>query len=532
MKKIFLATLMAAAVLSSAAQKRTIDHPITKAVLDAYSQILKSDPKDYETYFHRAGQYYAHDEYILAMADVNEALRYVPATDTDMRFQLMSLRANIYLQTDKPQFALADLTEALTLDPTSYATIYLKANTDYLLGNYPEAKSGYQRMIGLVPRSADAYLGLARVAVKESNIGLANDYLEQSVAISPNNVEAYLRRAAVRKSMGNDNGAIDDLLLAMSIDSTNPKTVDALVNYADTNYPAVITGLTNAINQAPKNALYWYLRAQIAQAHGHYVPAIADYRKIIDEQLYNYLGIYASIAECQYYIGDYATALDNLDYALASIRDNASYYVLRSRILRALKRPDEAAEAAAKVSYIDHNSIDGYLMMAQCYVDKGNYKLATEVLGEAAMIAPENPLLNITRAYLLDNKLNQPVAANGFLQQVIDNKTYAEDNVKSLRGFAMLAAGDEAGAMAWIDNILSAGKDHDGVVNYYGACLYSAMGNYDKALQCAEASMKLGYANYYNWMFNEDEPINVSSLRDDLRFMNLMSRYSGLFDQE
>ena len=523
---------MVAAVLSSSAQKRTIDHPVTKAVLDAYSQILKEDPKDYETYFHRAGQYYAHDEYILALADVDEALKYVPVSDKDLRFQLMELRANIYLQTGKPQLALADLTEALALDPTSYATIYLKANTDYQLGNYPEAKAGYQRMIGLVPRSADAYLGLARVAVEESNIGLANDYLEQSVAINPNNVDAYLRRAAVRRAMGNDNGAVDDLLLAMSIDSTNPKAVDALVSYADTNYPAVVTGLTSAISQAPKNALYWYLRAQIAQAHGHYVPAIADYRKIIDDQLYNYRGIYASIAECQYYMGDYAAALDNLDYALASIHDNASYYVLRSRILRALKRPDEAAEAAAKVGYIDHNSIEGHLMMAQCYADKGDYKTASEVLGEASMIVPDNPLMNITRAYILQNKLNQPVAANNFLQQVIASESFADDNVKSLRGFAMLAAGDKTGAMAWIDNILSGNKDHDGLANYYGACLYSAMGDYDKALQCAEASLKLGYANYYNWMFNEDEPINVRPLRDDLRFLNLMSRYSGLFERE
>ena len=54
-------------------------------------------------------------------------------------------------------------------------------------------------------------------------------------------------------------------------------------------------------------------------------------------------------------------------------------------------------------------------------------------------------------------------------------------------------------------------------------------GDNDRALVCAEKSLKAGYANYYNWMYNTDARINVAPLRDDLRFLNLLNRYDMIF---
>lgn len=513
--------------MCSEAQRRSIDHPMTRAVLDAYTSLLKENPRDYETYLQRAREYYNHDEYLLAMADINEALRYIPESSRDMKFDALSLRANIYLQNGKNSQALADLKDALAIDPESFATLYLKANTEYALEQYAEAKNDYQRLLRINPRSSEAYLGLARVAVKESNLGLSNDYLEQAVSLDPNNPEAYLRRASVRSLMGNDNGAVDDLVLALSINSTNPKAVDALLKYADKNYSAVINGLSTAISQAPKNALFWYLRAQIAQAHNHYASALSDYRKIIDDNLYNYRGLNASVAECEFNMGMYKEALDDVDYALASITDNPNYYILRSQALRALGRKQEAVEAAAKALAVKPGMPEALMQMALCYVDDNNYKEAVELLGEACLTQSDNPTLYLLRACVLD-KLNQPQAATLMRNNAAEIEGFAPENVRSLKGFALEALGKKNEAEAWMNSILAA-PDHDGLANYYGACFFAARGDNDRAMKCAEESLRKGYANYYNWMLNTDAPINVAPLRDDLRFMNLMERYSGLF---
>lgn len=526
---ILSCTIIIAATAS--AQKSGIDNPMTKAVLDVYSQQLKENPKDYETWFLRASEYYRHDQYARALDDINNALKYTPGNNTDMRIQELMLRANIYIQTGKKEPALADLSEVLQSDPASYMAIYQRANIEYESEQYSKAKSDYQKLQRINPRSTEAMIGLARVAVKENNLGMANDYLEQAVALDPNNADIYMRRASVRRLMGNGNGAVDDMIIALSTDPSNSKAIEAIVEYGNTDYTAVMTGLSNAIAQAPKVGMFLYLRAMIAQAHFKYLAAISDYEKILDEQLYNYNGLYASIGECQYYLGDFSNALDNVDHALSSITDNAGYFVLRAKIQRALGLYDDAISSAANALAIDKNNTQAITEMGLCYINKGDYGQASALFGEATMTDAENPYYYMLRAWTSGTYLDQPSAAEQFYDQVAEMDMFFLDNVRSLKGFALLYQDKVTQAVSWMDNILNLVADNDGLANYYGACFYAQKGDNDRAIRCAEQSLKNGYANYYDWMFNNDARINVAPLRDDLRFLNLLQRYSVIFQK-
>lgn len=506
-----------------------IDNPITKAVLQVYEQQLRENPSDYITRLRRAYEYYQHDEYLRALDDVNQAIKATPASESDVLLQEYMLRAGIYNQTRKKEQALADLNVAYDIDPTSMQVINERANTEFDLGMYGDAKADYQRLRRLNSRNSQALLGLARVAIKENNYGLANEYLEEAVNLDPNNAEIYVRRASVRKQMGDHNNAVDDLLLAISSDSKNNKAIEALVEYGNTNYVATMNGLTNAIRQAPNVGMFRYLRAVIAQAHYHYGAAIDDFNYIIDNNLYKYHGLHASIAECQYALGRFDEALSSIDYALGMIKDDARYFCLKAKILRALKRDDEAVNAAAQSLAVDRNYADGLVEMGLCYMAKENYKEAASLFGEAVMTDAENPYYYMVRAWLLNDYMNQPAAARTFYEQVADMDHFYIDNVRSLKGFAQLYIDRVTQAEAWMNNILTTVDDYDGFINYYGACFYAMTGDNDRALVCAEKSLKAGYANYYNWMYNTDARINVAPLRDDLRFLNLLNRYDMIF---
>ena len=145
------------------------------------------------------------------------------------------------------------------------------------------------------------------------------------------------------------------------------------------------------------------------------------------------------------------------------------------------------------------------------------------------MTDPEKPYYYMLRAWLLCDYMNQADAAKGFYEQVKDMDFFFIDNIRSLKGFALLFLDEYTRAEGWMNNILTTLTDNDGLINYYAACFYSAAGDSDRALSCVEASLKAGYANYYDWMYNTDARINVAPLRDDLRFLNLLSRYEGLF---
>lgn len=531
LRKLAISAALIAASLTASAQKG-INHPMVQAVLGVYEEELRENPRDYNILLNRANEYYRYSEYIRALSDVDKVLEYAPENDAETRLQAFVLRAGIYNETKRPEKAIDDLNEAVKLDPNSYAVVYQRANTNFVLGKYSDAKADFSKLERLNPRAIEAYIGLARVAVKENNLGTANEKLAQAVTLDPNNAETYVRRASVRRLMGDHNGAVDDLILALSIDNKHSRALEELLEYGNTNYPATNAGLSNAISQAPQVGMFRYMRAVIAQAHFHYLAAIKDYQTILDEKLYDYHGIYASIAECNYALGNYAEALDNIDRALSMIKNNASHQVLRSRILRALGRYDDAINAGAAALAIDRQSNDALVEMAMGYVAVANYDEASLLLGEAIINDAENAVYPMLRAWVLETYLNREAAAEQLYQKVADLDHYFVDNPRSLKGFALLSIGQKEQAVRWMENILNTVNDHDGLINYYGACFYAQAGDMQKAMKCAEKALDLGYANYHNWTEEKDGKINVGELRDDLRFLNMLHRHDSIFGKE
>lgn len=521
---------MAITAIALIAQAQSgIQNPITQAVLKVYEEELQANPRDYNILLSRADEYYRHGEYFRALPDVDKVLEYAPASETDVLLRAYILRGGIYNQTKRPQLALPDLEKAVELAPDSYSALYQLANTQYTLGQYAMARLSFQKLERLNNRMPEAYIGLARVAVKENNLGVANEMLAQAVNLDPNNAETYVRRASVRRQMGDHNGAVDDLILALSTDNKNDRAMTELLDYGNTNYPAAMAGLSNAIAQAPRVGMFRYIRAVIAQAHFHYLAAIEDYQTILDEKLYTYHGIYASIAECRYCLGQYEEALSNIDYALGMIRDNADHFVLRSKILRALKRNDEAVDAAAAALAVDRQNNEALAEMALAYTSIGNYDEASNLLGEAILNDAENPRYPMLRAWIFKEFMNKDAAAVQLYQNVTEMDHFFVDNPRSLKGFALLFLDDDVQATRWMDNILTTITDYDGLIHYYGACFYAQAGNMDKALECVTKSLELGYANYHNWTETIDGGVNVGELRNDLRFLNLLSRYNNIF---
>ena len=126
-----------------------------------------------------------------------------------------------------------------------------------------------------------------------------------------------MRRASVRRQMGDHNGAVDDLhTCSEQRQQEQPRYRPELLEYGNANYPAAMAGLEQRHSTGSEGGYVRYIGAVVARAHFHYLAAINDYQTIIDEKLYSYHGLYASIAECQYFPGDCEKALGNIDYAL------------------------------------------------------------------------------------------------------------------------------------------------------------------------------------------------------------------------
>lgn len=528
-KKITLAIVLGLSSLFSAQAQSGYDDPMSQALLKAFDELLEEDPRDPETLVRRAGLYYAHHDYVKALDDVNTAMKYYEPGDEEARYPAYQIRAKIYKAQKKYADALADLNKVLEMSPQDFGTIYQRAQTLYELGRYQEANSDYNLMLRLNPISQDALLGLACVAVKQNNLGTANSLADRAVALTPNRSEIYIGRASVRRLMGDGQGAVDDYITAISVDNASTgRALQHLVDLSRSDYPTVMAGLSSAISKAPRNGMFYFIRAMIAQGHCNYLAAIADYDKIINENLDSYPGLNGALAECYYYLGQYDRALLNADYAISATSDNAFYYVLKSRIKRALGDSEAALQAADNALEKTPEDVDALVAKALALVDLAQYADASIALSEAAMVNPENPTLQILRGWILGDFRNQKVNSERAYDMVLD-MDFDFDNVYSLRGFALLALDRKEQADKWIERVLDSSEDYDGAINYYATCYYAQAGMPERALRCMEASLEKGYANYHNWTKANEANLNCSPIRNNPQFSKLLEKYSHLF---
>lgn len=532
LRHIFIASAMTAASLAAPAQDG-LDNPVTKAMMEVYDTELAANPDNYEVLFRRANEYYRFNQYLRALNDIEAAIRNIPATDTDLLFSAYELRGNIYQELGKYAEARADFAKALEYDPTSFMALYQKANAEYELGNYAEAKKDYTRMRAMDNRSAEALTGLARVAVQENNLGMAQQYMDDAVSMMPADSDIYVRRSSVRRMLGNNTGAVDDLVMAISIDS-NPKAFQELVNLANIDYPSVVSGLTNAVIHAPEQGMFYYIRAQIAQAHKHFMPAVTDYKKIINDNLYSYPGIYNDLAQCYLALCKYNEAADNARHAIGMPGDNRYFYLTVAEVQMAEGKPANAMINIERALEPDPANIEARTQQALCLYQLGKYDEASTIFGEMIMDNPQNYLAYIMQAWVIADGMNQPANALPIYRRLVD-ATADEDqegktpSLTSYRGFALLFSGRKDEALAWADRLIAL-PDTDGSAHYLAACLYAQAGENAKALECADVSLKRGYADLYQWTKYDAGRINVAPLRKGTALTDLLSKYSYLFE--
>ena len=152
-RRLAVSLLLSGLTLAGTAQQIP---PLAKAMLDGYTAVLAQDPKDYQTLYERAAQYYSLSLYDQALLDVSKAIQYTPSKETALLAQEYSLLADIRLEEKEYGKALEAVESALTYAPESYADIYKKGNICLHLKRPDEAYASFSRLHRFKTRSQDA----------------------------------------------------------------------------------------------------------------------------------------------------------------------------------------------------------------------------------------------------------------------------------------------------------------------------------------------------------------------------------------
>lgn len=485
-------------------------NPITKAMLDGYSEWLAQNPNDYETLYERAAQYFQLQMSDNAYIDIVKAIENTPEKSTDMLAKEFSLLSDIlYAQGNYPK-SLEAIDKALQVAPADYRNRYKKGNILLSLNRPDDAYAVFASLQRLKSRSQEAFFGMAKAKAMTGDLAEARDLIKEVEQADPTNYLTYQRIGELYESINQDQDAAANYLLAFSLADDSSAPMNALIRLGDKNYQAVKNAVDYALSKTKNTIPFDYLKATIAYRTGNYNDAYTAYTSLTATPDGRDEVIYSGLARTALALNRIPEAENAINSAI-QIKDEPYLNVIKSKILRASGRPDEALGSARKAAQTGASS-DALIEVALSNMELKNYDDALAALNEAIMNNADDPLPAMIRGYIYKNIKKETGNATSDYNRVA-NTPYDTFPEIAYAAMAKTFNGKKIDGDEMIETALT--KDTGKNAAYWAAVYYAQTGNIDKARQYRQKAIDLGYGNLFNLNANNDANLNLAPVRDN-----------------
>lgn len=245
----------------------------------------------------------------------------------------------------------------------------------------------------------------------------------------------------------------------------------------------------------------------------------------------DYALAYAGLADCFSFIYMYADsaisvrlqAETNSRLALQLAPDLAQVHASRGLALSHSARQDEAERAFERAAKLDPQLFDAFYFHGRHSFAKGRLEKAAQLFEQATAVRPDDYqalalLAQVYRALGQEDKRNE---ARERTLEVIEKRLQTSPNDARALCFGsvnLLESGQTEKGLEWLERAKTSEKD-DALNLYNVACVYSIIGETEKALDCLEKSVRKGMAEV-DWMLHDSD---LDNLREHPRFKALIA---------
>lgn len=487
--------------------------PITQAVLNGYTEILKDNPKDYETLYERASQYQQLGMSSNALEDVKMALSVTPKKNTAMlesEYILMAAAATSLKDYDT---ALSAVNEALAINPGNYSNIYRKGNILLEMNRPEDAYRAFSSLQSLKSRSQEAFYGMALSCIRQNNFSEAETLMNEVEKADPTNPITFSRLGNLFMEMNQPENASANYIVAITLDSQGNTGMQQLADLALTNYNAVASTLDFAIDKSDNKPMMYFLKGTLANRAGAYPDAEDCFNKLISISNTGSPGIYAALAEARLAQNELPDAMEAVNEALR-LDPSASNYTLKSEIELAMQNTHGAIADASEAIRLNPNFTQAYLCGAKARINAGEAEKAMELLNQTVMMAPDNLEALLLRAYVNQEINNNPKVALGDLNRIIQEEANSFPAI-AIQAIARAKANKQIDADAQMEDALNKNKSPEAL--YWGAVYYTQTGDSEKGKKLADDAVYEGFLNKHMLTTSSTPWLNLTPIADLLK---------------
>lgn len=287
-------------------------------------------------------------------------------------------------------------------------------------GDFNAAIAELNEAVALQPKNPETYYRRAAVEWRIKDFTTAEADYEAGLATNKINFQAYYLRAEFKFDSGDIDGALSDLDQSAKLDAKNIQAyfLRGSINLCASNYPAAMTNFTRCIELNPQYVRPYACRAGAEQDLKDYENAIADYDRALKARHStaeegDFEKIYSSRAYCYERTLDYEKELADRVECSKLQPTNGLARALEAGSLIRLGRLEEAGtnlEKAIKLSPVDRV----YETAGWNYADMAKYTNALSCFTTALQLNPTNAYACNGLGYLHENLSQWQMALESF----------------------------------------------------------------------------------------------------------------------
>lgn len=484
--------------------------------LEYIDKELSSNPKSGYAKTWKALIQTDNQEYSYALTTIDEAIKYLPKKDNEYLALAYGIKGMIYTNIEEYDKAISVYEKAIEKCPNDINLYEKRAELYYRLGDYDLSDKDYDKIIKLDEGYITAYMGIGR---NKSEQGLYDDAIktfDYVIKLANDYSSAYSFRAECQIKKHNYNLAIDDILKALSIDGDD-KAFYLMVELAQKNNSELLTKLKIKQVKEP-NEPYWpYCIGVVYENLEKYDQAIIYYSKSLEIERDPI--IYNRLSECYYSLGNFTKSFELIDNALETDSLNNNYLFTKSDILYELGKVDRAIKTMDLYITNDPEFYGGYYRRGFYKQNIKDYTGAIEDYTTSIILNPNNAYSYIGRADMYRQTGDKEKYLSD-CRKIIEIDTIPQIN--SCAQFAFLELGEIEKAKEFMNKIIELDTNNEGAY-YDAACLYSRIGDKDKALLNLRLCLEKGFRRFYHIELDDD----LDFIRNEKEFKELIDKYKN-----
>lgn len=459
------------------------------------------------------------EEFGRALTAANVAVKKIPSKDKEYKAFAYGTRAQVYLNLEDTIQALKDYSQAINIVPDDDRFYNQRAQVYYEQGKYDLADKDYLKMISLKEGDVMGYMGIGRNANAQKRYEDAIKQFDYVVKLEPNYSSAYSFRAESYIGLKKYNEAIDDVISALGIDRDR-KAFYELQELADSAFEQTVAKLKVQKIKEPNEQSWDYDLGVVYERAAKYNKAIAYYKESLEKE--SNIITASRISSCYDDLGDYDKALEYCNQAIALDSVKTNYLYEKANILDNAGRTQEAIKTMSDYIANTPDEPAGYYQRGWFKDHSGDIEGALEDYTMAITLQPNVAYAYLNRGVLYRLKGENAKAESDF-KQVVRLDSIPEEAECSFYAYYYLGQKDKA--IEILNTILD--KDKKGNC-YDAACLYSVMGEKEKALSYLRQSLEDGYRRFAHIKRDRD----LNNIRNTEEFKVLLKEYEEKHLQE